>query len=321
MNKRGAEIQTESRVPVQLAERRRGELSRDDDQSLSAVLASMYMPLELRGPRRQTGAAFDVARLRCADLTILQSRSDPWRARRDPSDDEQDETVAVALVTAGRIGYTNGPESVLLAPGDVGIWDGRRRADIETFPATSKFAIVAPRSRFCELDHAAPRPARFDSPGTRLLLGHVRNLTRELPYMGAVEQSLAADATIALLRLALWPARAADASTLRDVLLPKVRSWIGAHLLDPDMSPARIARVHAVSLRTLHAIFEPTGESVSRFVRRRRLEAAHRLLVIAPGMSVADAAQHCGFRSPAHFTRAFRERFGQTPSDVRRAPS
>lgn len=60
------------------------------------------------------------------------------------------------------------------------------------------------------------------------------------------------------------------------------------------------------------------GVPPGRWLLERRLERAARLLG-ATGMNVTEVVFECGFESPAHFSRAFREKFGRSPSQHRQA--
>jgi AraC-like DNA-binding protein len=58
------------------------------------------------------------------------------------------------------------------------------------------------------------------------------------------------------------------------------------------------------------------GVAPGRWLLERRLECSARLLA-ATTMSITEIVFECGFEQPAHFSRAFKARFGQTPSEYR----
>lgn len=60
------------------------------------------------------------------------------------------------------------------------------------------------------------------------------------------------------------------------------------------------------------------GVPPGRWLLERRLERAARLLATTE-LSVTEVVLECGFESPAHFSRAFRKRFGRAPSKHRQA--
>jgi AraC-like DNA-binding protein len=104
---------------------------------------------------------------------------------------------------------------------------------------------------------------------------------------------------------------------VRVALLPQVRRHIERHLGDADLSPSSIAAANAISVRTLHAMFGNTGESVSAFIRRRRMESSRDDLCARPHASIIDIAWRWGFKSPSHFSRVFKETFGAAPHELR----
>ncbi|MFJ9706521.1 helix-turn-helix domain-containing protein [Streptomyces sp. NPDC101234] len=94
-----------------------------------------------------------------------------------------------------------------------------------------------------------------------------------------------------------------------------------ARLGDPGLTPQDIADRHAISLRYLHRLFQRHGTTVGAWVRTRRLAAAHEELA-RPGAAhrpIAAVAARWGFTSPAHFSRAFRETYGMSPTQWRTA--
>jgi AraC-like DNA-binding protein len=61
------------------------------------------------------------------------------------------------------------------------------------------------------------------------------------------------------------------------------------------------------------------GTTVFGYIAEQRLRVALQLLTLTE-QPVQEVAESVGFSSPAHFTTAFRRKFGLTPSQVRRVP-
>ena len=85
---------------------------------------------------------------------------------------------------------------------------------------------------------------------------------------------------------------------------------------------ADLASFAGVSERSLHAAFrKQLGTSPMSYVRRRRLEQAHEELLSldrSNGAKVTDVALRYGFTHTSRFAAAYRERFGELPSDTLR---
>ncbi|MFD0899098.1 AraC-like ligand-binding domain-containing protein [Actinomadura sediminis] len=113
----------------------------------------------------------------------------------------------------------------------------------------------------------------------------------------------------------------ADRAPERAAMLRAVREWIEARLHEPDLCPARIADAHHISVRQLYRLFQPTGTTVARYVRERRLEHCRRELAdpFLGTQRIGAIAARWGMPDAAGFSRAFRAAYGVTPSAYRAA--
>jgi AraC family transcriptional regulator len=94
----------------------------------------------------------------------------------------------------------------------------------------------------------------------------------------------------------------------------RVQLFIQEHLAD-DLSLETLARVAHLSPYHFHRIFRAfVGEAVGGYVRRLRLERGV-LLLRSSSRTVLEVALEAGYGSHEAFARAFKERFGITPTD------
>lgn len=88
--------------------------------------------------------------------------------------------------------------------------------------------------------------------------------------------------------------------------------------LDREPALEEIARAAHFSAFHFHRIFKAaTGEPVFGFVRRLRLERAANRLLADLRTDVTTVALESGFSSSQNFAKAFRARFGESPSEFR----
>ena len=88
-------------------------------------------------------------------------------------------------------------------------------------------------------------------------------------------------------------------------------------MADPDLSAHAAARALGLSVRGLHLVLSPTGESFGELVQRRRLTACHAMLSRPENAAtIADIAFACGFNSLSSFYRAFRRVYGACPRET-----
>ena len=86
---------------------------------------------------------------------------------------------------------------------------------------------------------------------------------------------------------------------------------------DPDLTLERIARRSLVPARRVSgAINRSSGDSVSRYVNRLRLDEVRRCLLETDD-GITEIMLAAGFRTKSNFNRAFREVEGCSPSEWR----
>jgi len=92
------------------------------------------------------------------------------------------------------------------------------------------------------------------------------------------------------------------------------------HLADPELSVGSIAQAVGLSVAHVHRLLRKGEDGpLAHFIWGQRLEACKRRLAdpAAAGRSVSEIAFGLGFSDAAHFSRAFRARFGASPRQWR----
>ncbi len=116
-------------------------------------------------------------------------------------------------------------------------------------------------------------------------------------------------------------APAADSSNTatQAALLHRICQTIERRLDDPELTPARVAQAEGISERYLQKLFEAADDSFTHYVRERRLQRAWADLSnpAESHRSISEIAYRHGFGDSAHFSRAFRNRFGLPPREFR----
>jgi len=118
---------------------------------------------------------------------------------------------------------------------------------------------------------------------------------------------------------ALLPTRG-DTASATAVHRIRVIDYVESHLSDPCLTPASIAAALRISRRYLHRVWRAEdGESLARYVLRRRLEECARALgdPLHSQRSITAIAFDWGFVGMPHFCSAFRQHYGRSPSEHR----
>jgi len=101
----------------------------------------------------------------------------------------------------------------------------------------------------------------------------------------------------------------------------RVYDYIQTHIHD-DLSVEKLSEVACFSKFHFHRQFSTyTGMTVGKFVLMQRLKRASQQLVYNQTMRIIDIALEANFESPEAFSRAFKNTFGQTPSQFRQSPN
>ncbi len=109
---------------------------------------------------------------------------------------------------------------------------------------------------------------------------------------------------------------------------PDGAAWIAAilrlieiHSGNAALNAIRAARLLGVTPRYVHLLLRRTGKTFTHHLLETRLQKAVALLRDPHWHErrIADVAAEAGFGDLSHFSRAFRRRFGATPSQTRKA--
>jgi len=124
--------------------------------------------------------------------------------------------------------------------------------------------------------------------------------------------------TLAATRNAAEPGERHGLTAIR---LRQMQDDIRRSCRQPDLSIHAVAARQSVSARYAQRMFEAIGSTFTEYLTEQRLLAAHQTLrhSRAVRVSVSSIAYDCGFSDISHFNRLFRQRFGCTPTDVRKA--
>ena len=251
---------------------------------------------------------------RVDDLALVDCTTGPCSGRRGRGELRRTdgEFLGVLLVLAGREHIELDGRQAILDAGEMLVWDSTRPVRFAVPGRLVKRTLLVPRARVGALLPRVEPAVVAPGPATRLLAGHLAALSALDGPIAGPAAAAAAGAALELLAAALHPGPQTPGRWER------VRAYVERHLADPDLCPQRIAAAHALSLRALYLLFEQRDETVSGYVRRRRLvHARAELARLGSGTTVAEVAHRWGFADQSGFARAFRRQYGCAPNDVR----
>lgn len=307
----------------------RQAIARDFDQ-WSELVSSSFVPLYAE-PVRAGSFTGRLSFKRLGDTVMTEISALPHMVHRgheliSPSD------PAFCKISFQRTGHgllIQGGRETLIGPGQFAVYDTSRPYTLAFDADSTSYVLMVPRDRF-----------NIDDDGlaqlTATMLGERHHLSAAVAqfalHCGQLLPGLD-DATgrrlttnvIDLLSTVMTdelycrgPSRPAG-RTDRQQQLQAVLNYIDDNLADPLLDPQRIAEAHFVSLRSLHQLFNGTGRTVAATIRSHRLQRCRDDLSdpAQRRTPVATIGARWGLMDPAHFSRTFRQAYGESPSQFR----
>ncbi len=231
------------------------------------------------------------------------------------------DTVLVSLQQTGHVVVAQDGRTTRIGPNELFFIDTARPFTIETGTMRC-LSLYVPgaqlRSVLPDLDrHTATAIAARPGAGA-LFRAMMEQTYRNIAHIDDAGARRVAAALPHLLGAAL-AAQARDVSladqTSDETQVAQIRAFAIEHLADPDLSCATVSDGVALSARRIHQLFEREPLTLMKWVWSERLERA-RADLAAPALrnrTIADIAATWGFADPAHFSRAFKAAFGQSP--------
>jgi AraC-like DNA-binding protein len=238
-----------------------------------------------------------------------------------------DDSLLILLFQSGAAYQTQCKDDQKVEAGDAVIGDCGYPGEINVTRESRFWSLRVPRHRIMAL---LPHVGRFagtrlerDPVARRLLFGYLSGtLTVDLNGGGRASH-LFGEQIIDLVALATGAkgeaGEIAEQRGVRAVRLAAILRMIAQQFGNPGLSAAAIAAQLGITPRYVHLLLEATGCSFAQHLLDQRLEQAAALLRDPgrQGERITAIARQTGFADLSHFNRAFRRRFGDTPSGVR----
>ncbi|MER5551676.1 helix-turn-helix domain-containing protein [Streptomyces sp. NPDC002793] len=257
-------------------------------------------------------------------LRICSARATAVTIRRTERLAREDEEPAVFVglqVTGTSLVAQNGRECVL-RPGEFAVYESVAPYTLLFDEGVDHHFLRLPRAALALperlLRDSTTIAMGADNPVARLAFAYFSQLADSEDLHQGTHSDAVVEPGIELLR-AVLASRQGDSgqarSSLEATLSLRVTRYIQEHLADPDLSAARIAAAHGISVRHLYAVLSRSGISLGDWIRTRRLAACRRELA-GPGgrlRTIAATGRSWGFVDATHFSKVFRRTYGITP--------
>lgn len=292
--------------------------------SMQADIGSFLVPLRLRP---DPGLPFQahVGAGQAGQVKMAHIRGAQGRVLRPPRSitSTDPEVFLVTLHRKGSVTVEQDGRQHRPRPGELAVLDTTRPCRLRYDDPCDVLSMAVPRGllgpRADALTRRAATPLAGDD-GTRAVVGAMfGGLCEALSHLPGAANVRLGEALTALVLAALGDEVGEHAEETAE-LTDRMLAYVLANLADPRLSVPSVSRRLGISPRRLHRLFEPLGTTFAARVREERLQRVHRDL-LDPAFTqrtVAAVAARWGLYDPAHLSRTFKARYGQSPSALRR---
>ena len=259
-------------------------------------------------------------------IKMLSATTSGLIYRRPPGLVQNDDLIFSLGATKGSLAQQRSREACAAEDGDALLMLGAEWSMVARADEGSVLALRLPRAALTASVRNVEDLYCRRIPGDLLPLQLLRRYLTVLNDVDAIAtpdlQQAVANHIIDLIAVTLGATReAAQAAEggARAARLQSIKHDIISNLGDENSSVRAIAARHKVTPRHVQRLFEETGSTFTEYVVEQRLVRAHRLLTDArsPDQTLTAIAFDVGFGDLSYFNRAFRRRFGASPSDLR----
>jgi len=256
-------------------------------------------------------------------FTMASGSRSPMRTRRANEHIDHDDFFLVVfadgaaeLTERGRVATVGAGEAVLSS-------NGSPASFVIPTPSRTisyRFSRALLRPHVRNLDDLVVSPFSRDSQMLRLLVGYSKVLNDQAalatPALRRAVSTHMHDLAALLLGSKAEPPLTDGFQAAR---LKAIKDEILLRLTQSSLSVEDIAGSQQISERYMRKLFASSGTTFTDFVREARLDRAHRILTDPAQLQrpINAIAYESGFGDLSYFNRAFRQRYGTTPSEAR----
>jgi len=214
----------------------------------------------------------------------------------------------------------------VLSPGDFALYDTVRPYTLHFDHNFSQIVMRIPRALgknyLPGIEWLTAQRIKGDQGYGRVVSNHLAEIYASSPDQAGIQDETVLRSFLHLLS-AVYNAQdnqgSSFTSTVKMGQLARIKNFIQDHLTNSDLNPQMIADAHGISARYLNMLFKEEDSSPGRWIWSTRLDKCRDIMQNPQhiGLSLSEIAYANGFNDMAHFSRAFKKRFGQSPRAYR----
>lgn len=292
------------------------------------MVCNTYVQLDCDAAAGRSGIEGHIDADTLATLQLSRVTATPQVVRRTAAKIARatEDYFLVSIQTQGEGTIVQDGRAARLAPGDFALYDSTRPYELHFEAPFQQYVLRLPgptlRTTLRDTQSLTASTVSGQRGAGHLMIGMIQTLAADIGTLAPESAAAVAESVTQILiaGLAGLPAaRQQPVSHLTAYHREQIRACARARLRDPALSVASIAAQLQLSPSTLHRAWAGEACSIAEWIWSQRLDAARRDLC-DPGLgarSVSDIAFSWGFNDAAHFSRAFRARFGCSARELR----
>lgn len=292
------------------------------------AVCDTYVQLDCDGPRDFKPFHGEIAVEQLATLGLSRVTSTTQRVKRTPAKISHavEDFFLVSIQTVGQGTLVQDGRAAKLNPGDFALYDSTRPYELIFEGDFQQYVLRLPgpglRSRLKRAEALTAQVVSGSRGAGHLMISMIRSLAADIETLEPASVAAVAESVEHILIAGLCSLPGASeppVSGLTAFHREQIKSYARQRLRDPRLSAAEIAAHLRLSPSTVHRVFAGEPETITNWIWSQRLDSVKRDLCdpSLAARSVSELAFGWGFNDAAHFSRAFRARFGCSPRELR----
>ncbi|OYW88677.1 MAG: hypothetical protein B7Z20_01950 [Sphingobium sp. 32-64-5] len=248
----------------------------------------------------------------------------PCQATYAENRSASDEQICLTLQVSGHQRFVWPDRVTEIFPGDLILWNNRHSMRLDNTAEGTSYNLWLPSKlaaqRTGDLISLTRNKLSHNTGLAEVLSANVKELFRQLDSIPDIARGSMVNTTIDLMLTGfMCDLNVKHANILQDDFIHKAKSIIEEFSDISLITPTVLANKLSISVRYMQLLFANSGQTFSGIISEIRVKRASDALS-SPRFSsctITEIAHIFGFCDASHFNRAFRRRYGTTPSQYR----
>lgn len=276
--------------------------------------------------KRDFKGLIEIARHSVLSISRVAGLAHSVKRRKRDINSACDAFFLLSLQTAESSRITQYGKTAILRPGDMVLYSSTDPYTLHlTDDGFSQTVIQLPAaklvSRLPNAEMLTARTIDGQSGIGKLVRENILAFSKHMGTPNQILQSLLQETLIDLIAtgLAAHSSDKVELSSPEQHVMLRAKSFIRTQLSEIDLNRNRVASEMGISVRRLNDIFAKEDSSISRFIRKARLDGVASDLKDGrfDRLSISEIAFRYGFSNMQNFSTLFRATFGQSPREFR----